>query len=228
MCLTGWPQQIISSKPKAGRRGGRARSSLGTSGRNEALGKRSAAPAAPAAKTRAAAAVQAKAATAVAAPTAADKIIVSNLPIDVTQEQIKVSIFQSLLTIAWTVADISDRICSPRLLDLSATLPSTTTPTASPRALPLSSSPAVETPTRPTSNITAGSSMAVSIPLYSSSPPSFLRLPRLSRMHPWSGCASTFSELQWIRGSLSLSSRPSTLWKWSCCCWSRMGLRAHG
>ncbi|KAH6918132.1 RNA annealing factor [Coprinopsis sp. MPI-PUGE-AT-0042] len=80
---------IISAKPKAGRRGGRARSSLGTSGRQEALGKRAAAPAAPATRTRAQAAVQAKAATAVAAPTNADKIIVSNLPIDVTQEQIK-------------------------------------------------------------------------------------------------------------------------------------------
>jgi len=78
---------IISSKPKSGRRGGRARSSLGTSGRNEALGKR-AAPA-PAVKTRAATAIQAKAAAGAVAAPGADKIIVSNLPIDVTQEQIK-------------------------------------------------------------------------------------------------------------------------------------------
>lgn len=79
---------IISSKPKTGRRGGRARSSLGASGRTEALGKRAAAPT-PAAKTRAATANQAKAAASAVAAPSADKIIVSNLPIDVTQEQIK-------------------------------------------------------------------------------------------------------------------------------------------
>lgn len=82
-------QQIISSKPKAHRRGANRRAGP----REQVLGK----PVpSPATRARAAATV-ATAAAAKAVPQASEKIIVSNLPADVNEAQIKVSSLSPLL-----------------------------------------------------------------------------------------------------------------------------------
>ncbi|EAU89501.1 RNA annealing factor [Coprinopsis cinerea okayama7 len=79
--------EIIASKPKGGRRGGAGGAARRRStGRQQILGK--AAPA-PAQKTRAAAAAVQPGKVTAAQPALADKIIVSNLPIDVNEAQVK-------------------------------------------------------------------------------------------------------------------------------------------
>ena len=78
--------QIIASRPKGARRG----SSRRNTARTQVLGTAVTSPSTRARQAVAAAAVVAKAST--TAPQPADKIIVSNLPQDVNETQIKVAI----------------------------------------------------------------------------------------------------------------------------------------
>jgi len=124
--------EIISSKPRGIRRGSARRTAraqvLGTAGVSPATRARIAASGAP--KVVAAA-------PAVSQPT--DKIIVSNLPTDVNETQL--------------------RNCSTQLSALSARSPSIMTVLADQKELPLCISRGKEMAPRPSSNITTGSSM---------------------------------------------------------------------
>ena len=140
------PSKIIASRPKPARK----TSSRRGVARAEAVGRKDPAPSA---RTRYTTTVPGTGKPTPASAQATEKIIVSNLPMDVNEAQIKVC-SRLMIHLFLMLTHFSDRNCSIPPSDLSRMSPSITIPPAAQKESPTSSLQEKETEAKPTNNTT--------------------------------------------------------------------------